>query len=285
MKKLTSIICFLFLFSGFSTAEQIKQKFGKIFDVQGQVVITTAKGDTIELKRDKHILFTVEEGDEIKTEKDGKILIVANKDGKGYYIMPSSVVSIKNNELDVEGTVEQKDGLNTFIPSDEGDIGGKIVGGIVYRSAARIKIIRPTNTAILELTPELQWKVFRTVSQKFKLNIFSDDDVIYSAESETSSLRVPEGLLKYGQTYRWIVDGGLATGISGGVFFIPEKEKIAEFKQKIAQNKPQNGDLPQTLSYIFFLMNNKLNIEAEKEIKILLKEFPHNEYLKELAEE
>ncbi len=147
-----------------------------------------------------------------------------------------------------------------------------------------IKAISPVSTTILDPAPVLSWENRCPGDRKVTVKIISGDTVVYSAESEGSSLKVPDKVLAYGNEYRWIVDSGKVNNVSGGVFSLPSDTEAEEFGRKIAAFKERKEDLSFRLSYVFFLVDNNLSDLARAEIKTLKADFPENEHLKKMEE-
>lgn len=255
------------------------ERFGMIFDADGNVQIQNPQGIIVQVKREKHILYTIKEGDKIEVGSNGKLLIVPFKEKKGYEITSNSLVMIKNNHLDIlKGSVKEKEGFNIPNTVAEGTMGGIVIRDI----EPCIKAIYPINTAVLDLEPELTWLSNCKNQGEFSIKIFADDRIIYTHRIKENTAKIPSGLLTHSRTYRWIVDGGSAYSISGGTFWIPEKTEIDKTTTFMEQYKQRKNILPERLSYLFFLLDNGLNSYANVEIEEILKEFPENDYIREL---
>lgn len=255
------------------------EKFGMVFDVRGSVEVKAVDGKTIRLRKDRHILYPIKEGDRINVMADGRVLIVSFKGKQGYEILPNSSVQISEGRIKtIKGTVNIKEGLHAPEEGANGPIGAIVLRGVIKEPC--IRTVSPVNTSILNLTPELIWRLDCKGIKKVSVRILVGREVIFSKDTEMNSMKVTEGVLKYGETYRWLVDGGSA-GIIGGTFSIPEEQEVGNINEKIAFLKT-GGDLSQRLSYVFYLLENRLNEHAKAEIELLEREFPDNDYIREL---
>lgn len=255
------------------------EKFGMVFDVEGDVQLKSADGKSLKLKKELHILQPIREGDKVSVTGTGRLLIVSIKDKKGYEIGGDSSAIITDGRIKtIKGTVNVKDGYHA---GKEGATGP--IGAIVLRSVMRqpcIKTISPINTAVLELTPTLRWHN-ECKNKNVSVKILAGREVIFNVETADGSIRVSEGILRAGETYRWLVDAG-ANGIVGGTFSVPEEEKINTINEKLTYYKESHSELPKRLSFVFYLLENSLNEYAKEELSRLEKEFPENPFIKEL---
>ena len=281
MLKKVCIIAVLLLIPGLAFGAP---KFGMVFDIEGTAVLTTARGKTITLNKARHLLKPIREGDKIEVSQ-GKVVIVSLKDKKGYEILANSIAQIKDKTvLTIKGTVTAKAGLRAPTGAAGGPIGSMVLGAIVLRSPLSvpcISTVSPINSAILTLTPVLKWALnCKGAGTEVSVKVLAERKVIFETSTESTSVKVPDGVLEYGETYRWLVDGG-PYGIMGGTFSVPEKDKITSITEDINHYKKQD-DLSQRISYIFFLHNNRLNEYAAMETEKLQREFPENEYIREV---
>jgi hypothetical protein len=255
--------------------------FGLIFDIQGNAEIRDSEGKITKLKRSGHLLRPVKEGDRIRVA-NGRVVIVSMKENKGYEIVSNSEALVKDKKIiAVKGKISEVRGLH---PPGEGTKGS--IGGIVLRKVKPcMRAISPVNTYILESTPELVWENNCYKEKKVTVKIICEERIIFSAESEGSSIKVPETILKYGKEYRWIVDSGRAYNISEGAFYVHEENEIKNIRENITHYTQYGSDLPLRLSYIFYLLDKNLNEMAKAEIKRLNVDFPENTYIKQLVEE
>ncbi|HNT44771.1 MAG TPA: hypothetical protein PKN85_09920 [Syntrophorhabdaceae bacterium] len=253
---------------------------GYIFDIEGTAQLRSADGKTITLKRSEHILYAVKEGDRISVRK-GRVVVASLKESKGYEIGDNSEGLAKPGRMvAVRGKISELTGLYAPGGTSSGSMGGFVVRGV----RPCIKAISPVSTTILDPAPVLSWENRCSGDRKVTVKIISGDTVVYSAESEGSSLKVPDKVLAYGNEYRWIVDSGKVNNVSGGVFSLPSEAEAEELGRKIAAFKERKEDLSFRLSYVFFLVDNNLNDLARAEIKTLKADFPENEHLKKMEE-
>lgn len=255
------------------------EKFGMVFDVEGNVELKQGHGASIKLKKDRHILHPLKDGDRINVIGSGKIIIVSLKEKQGYEVTSNSSAVIEGGRIKaIKGVVNIKEGFHAPKEGADGPIGAVVLRGIIKEPC--IKTLSPVNTAILSLMPELKWDITCKGLKKVSIKILAAREVIFNVETEGVSLKVPEGILRYGETYRWLVDAGTPYGIVGGTFSIPQEEEIKIIQEKL--NSHKSPDLSQRLSYIFYLIENRLNEYAKSEIEGLEREFPENNYIREL---
>jgi len=253
---------------------------GYIFDIKGTAELKNSKGKTITLKRSEHILYAVREGDRIKVEK-GRVVVASLKESKGYEIGDNSEgMAMLGRMVAVRGKVSELRGLHTPSQTSSGSMGGFVVRSV----RPCIRATSPVSTTIIDPTPVLSWENKCPGDRKVTVKIISGDTVLFSAESEGSSLKVPEKVLAFGNEYRWIVDSGQVNNVSGGVFSLPSEAEAQEFSRKIATFRERKEDLSFRLSCVFFLIDNNLNDLARAEIKTLKADFPENEHIKKLEE-
>jgi hypothetical protein len=256
------------------------QKFGVIFDVKGDASIKSATGKVTQLKKSKHILRAVKVGDIIQVSGAGKVLIVSLKDKKGYEVLSDTTAKVEPSKLaQVSGTINVKEGYSVPTGSAKGS-----VGAIVLRNSLRevcIKTLSPLNTSVLTLTPTLKWKNACEGSKTVSAKVIKGRSIIYETTTDNNSVIIPADILKEGQTYRWLVDGGPANGIMGGTFSTLDKETAAMILAKKADSG-QNANLPERLSYLFMLMEENLLESANSELSRLQSDFPNNKHIQEL---
>lgn len=249
-----------------------------LFDVEGDAVIKSS-GTTTKLGK-ANLLKPVKEGDRIEVG-NGKVLVVSTLSKRGYEVMQDSVAEVKGSELkSIKGTVNVKTGLSARQSGPSGPIGAIVLRNTMMEPC--IKTISPVNTAIITLTPVLRWSLLCTgAGKEVSVKILDGRNIIFETATDADSVAVPDGMLKYGVSYRWLIDGG-PYGIIGGTFSIPEKEAIGKINEKISFYSKNDKDLAGRLSYVAYLLDNRLNDNAGVEIEKLKQDFPENEYLKEM---
>jgi len=273
------ILCAAAVFAGAGEVSAAART-GYIFDIKGTAELRSAEGKTIALKRSEHILYAVREGDRISVQK-GRVVVASLKEGKGFEIGDNSEGLAKPGRIvAVRGKVSELTGLHTPGSAPAGSMGGFVVRGV----RPCIRAISPVSTTILDPAPILSWENRCPGDRKVTVKIISGDTVVYSAESEGSSLKVPDKVLAFGNEYRWIVDSGKINNVSGGVFSLPSEAEAEEFSRKIAAFRERKEDLSFRLSCVFFLVDNNLNDMARAEIKTLKADFPDNENLRKMEE-
>lgn len=250
-----------------------------LFDVQGDAVIKSA-GVATKLGK-SHLLKPVREGDRIEVGSGGKVLFVSTRTKRGYEVLADSVAEVRGGELkSVKGTVNIRYGLSAPESGPSGPIGAIVLRNTMMEPC--IKAVAPVNTAVTTLTPVLKWNLLCTgAGKEVSIKVLDGRTVIFDATTDASSVAVPDGTLNYGVSYRWLVDGG-PYGIIGGTFSIPEKEAIGQINEKISFYSHNSKDLAERLSFIAYLLDNRLNESASIEIDKLKNDFPDNEHLKEL---
>ncbi|OPY00871.1 MAG: hypothetical protein A4E60_02050 [Syntrophorhabdus sp. PtaB.Bin047] len=283
MKTVSTVLLFILCAAAvFAGAGEVSAaaRTGYIFDIKGTAELRSAEGKTIALKRSEHILYAVREGDRISVQK-GRVVVASLKEGKGFEIGDNSEGLAKPGRIvAVRGKVSELTGLHTPGSATPGSMGGFVVRGV----RPCIRAISPVSTTILDPAPILSWENRCPGDRKVTVKIISGDTVVYSAESEGSSLKVPDKVLAFGNEYRWIVDSGKVNNVSGGVFSLPSEAEAQEFSRKIAAFRERKEDLSFRLSCVFFLVDNNLNDMARAEIKTLKADFPDNENLRKMEE-
>lgn len=261
------------------------EKFGMVFDLKGTVELHGQDGKTIKLTRGKHILHPVYDGDRIKVSKDGMILVVSVREGKGYNLGSNSSAAIKGGKFEsLKGKVTITEGLKTPARSkDEAET----VGAMVLRGGTDcLKQVFPANTAILELQPTLNWDNQCSDGKHVLIRLLNEKgDTLFNGETTANELAVPEGKLVFGGRYKWIVYDTKSYTTSWSEFSIPDEAKTKQIKEAISQYERRNNDLPQRLSFVFFLIENNLKAESERELAKLGQEFPENNYIESLGKE
>jgi len=255
------------------------KEFGLVFEIEGDVWVEGAQGK-VKLSPKKDLLRAVEEGDKVNVGK-GRILIVSSKDSKGYELASNTSASVGSGALKAsKGKIkEKKGGLPLVAPTRE----KHKLGAMIMRSAPPcITLKTPKNTALLDLTPTLRWESCQQ-SGNFKVAVVEDGLFVYAANSPCCEVRVPEGKLNSGSKYEWHVESG--DNISTvGTFYIPDEAKLAELRRDMESYKAklkEEADLPTRLSYVSYLINNELAMDADEELTALEKEYPDNEFIKE----
>jgi len=283
MKTVSTVLLFILCAAAvFAGAGEVSAaaRTGYIFDIKGTAELRSAEGKTIALKRSEHILYAVREGDRISVQK-GRVVVASLKEGKGFEIGDNSEGLAKPGRIvAVRGKVSELTGLHTPGSATPGSMGGFVGRGV----RPCIRAISPVSTTILDPAPILSWENRCPGDRKVTVKIISGDTVVYSAESEGSSLKVPDKVLAFGNEYRWIVDSGKINNVSGGVFSLPSEAEAEEFSRKIAAFRERKEDLSFRLSCVFFLVDNNLNDMARAEIKTLKADFPDNENLRKMEE-
>ena len=259
--------------------------FGMVFDLSGDVEIQSPGKSAVKLVKKRHLLYQVKDGDRISVAKNGKLLIVAFSDSKGFELGANTAAIIKNNEIKtLKGTVVIKEGYHAPLDTPKAKSKEKIahpIGAVIMRGANNpcVRLLSPVNTLILDLTPTLMWENDCKGVKKYSIRILKDAKEIASFESSEQSFQVPGGIIKYGNSYDWMVKEDLRYSIVGSRFILPTEKEAAELKEIISRYRKDANSLPERLSLVFFLNDNYLYEMAVREIIKLKQNFPENEYI------
>lgn len=255
-------------------------KFGVIYDISGKAEIISPAGKSFPLERGKHILLPVKVGDRIKTLENSRVIVVSMNNKTGYEIVPNSEARVENGAITVmRGNVKISSGYAVPSGQSSGPIGAMVLRG--HDSSRCLIPLSPSNGSIITLTPTLSWSVACKDIKPVSVRVTENSKLLFETAANGISVKMPAGVLKYGGTYAWSIDSGQAAAVAENKFSIPSEAMIKSIEEKMAMNAQEN-DLTKRLSYLFFLANNDLNDQARYELEQLQKEFPDNEYLKEL---
>ena len=278
MKRTVYLMFAAIIFTALAVDAHATDRFGLIFDINGKVSHIGSNGNKVLLERSSHILMPITVGDKFEVAGQGMVLIVSLRDKKGYEVTSDTKAVVQSDGLAaIQGTVLKRDGLKVPMPGASSNP----IGAVVLRAAARkscIKIISPLNTAVLSLKPMLKWEKSCEGLQSVNVRILHERKVIYVTQAQGESLRIPEGVLKSDSHYRWLVDAAPVSGISGGAFTTISEDVYKEYEN--VKSDEINNDLPQRLSFIFFLIENNLRSEALPQLNALKSDYPENEFLK-----
>jgi hypothetical protein len=256
-------------------------KFGLVYDIKGTAEIVNSLGKSTQLDRSRHLLLPVKVGDRIRTSANAKVTVVALNSKIGYEIKGNSEGVVEANGIrSIKGELKSSAGYAVPTGQSSGPMGAIILRG--RDKGECMTPISPANTSVVTLTPELSWSVNCKEISKVSLRIVENRKVIYSTATEGTSIKVPEGLLKYGRSYAWIIDAGQASAAVESEFSIPPDFQVGMIQEKMAANANGERDVTSRISYMFYLVENDLREQARAELDSLKKEFPENDYLKEL---
>lgn len=256
-------------------------KFGMVFEISGNAEIISPIGKNTHLERGKHILLPVKVGDRIKTLENSRVIVVSLNNRTGYEIAPNSEARVENSGITaVRGDVKASSGYAVPSGQSSGPIGAMVLRG--HDNGQCITPLSPANSSIITLTPVLSWSVACKDIKSASVRIIEDRKVLFEAPAIGTSVKVPAGVLKYGRTYAWIVDAGQTTAGAESEFSIPAEAMVKSIEEKMSAHLLAEQDLTKRLSHLFFLANNDLKDSARGELEQLQKEFPDNDYLKEL---
>lgn len=256
-------------------------KFGMVYEIGGKVEIVNPLGKNTHLERGKHILLPVRVGDRIKTLDNGRVVVVSLNSRIGYEIAPNSEARVESSAIKaIRGEVRASGGYAVPAGQNSGPIGAIVLRG--FDNGQCITPISPSNSSIITLTPLLSWSVACKDIKSVSVRIIEERKVLFETSTTGTSVKVPAGVLKHGRTYAWIVDAGQTTAGAESEFSIPGEAAAKEIEEKITAYSAEEKDLTKRLSHLFFLANNDLKDTARDELEQLKREFPENDYLKEL---
>jgi hypothetical protein len=254
-------------------------KFGIIFDVKGDAMLTRADGKTVNLLRARHILLPVEEGDTLEV-RSGRVLFVAVKGKEGYSLLSGSSVAIRGGEVKtLKGEVEVSKGYSVPTGVIKGPIGVGIMRNVSRETC--IAAISPVNTAVISTAPKLIWRNDCIESREVVVRVLEDRVVVFEKVSDSDSITLPTGVLKEDMTYRWTVDCG-RDGIVGATFKTLGSEAVKTVSALVTKNKAGDSSLPERLTYLFLLKENNIRNLAESELARLKSDFPENEFIMQI---
>jgi hypothetical protein len=256
-----------------------QERIGLVFDVQGNVEVRSHNGKVIKLKRSEHLLYPIKDGDRIRVA-EGKLVVVSMTENNGYEMTSGTEGMVKGKKIIATiGKVREVKGLQPPGEGTRGSIGGLVLRGVKPCTRA----IAPLNTALIDLTPELVWDNRCPGGKKVFVKVISGEEVVFTAETEQNSVKIPESILSYGKEYRWMVDS--LKGYDVGSFSIHDGNEVKKIKENIAYFKTRSNDIIYRLSYVFYLLDKNLNLLAKEEINNLNAEYPQNVYIQELVKD
>lgn len=253
----------------------------KIFDIKGKATVQT-DGVTRSISNDKNLLEPVRKGSRIKVEGSGKVVIVSLKTRQAFEIGDNSEGVVEDEQVRaLKGTVSVKKGLSLPKGND-----GKI-GGIVMRGAGNqrscLKALTPTNTAIMDLSPELRWENNCDGLKLVTITVLADEKAVHSSETEDTTFRIPEGVVQAGNRYMWLIDGGANFDMASGIFSVlSENDRKEVQERKTAFITEGSDDVASMLAYIYFLDSKGLNDLSRQDSARIKQRFPGADGLKEL---
>jgi hypothetical protein len=278
MKICFFVICFAL---SFVTASTASADDWRIFGTNGMVQITQKRGNPTSVNNDKSLMMKVPVGSTIQVKGKGKVLLVSLKSRQAYEIGDNSTAMVEPDAIRaLNGSVNPKSGFSPPTGKD-----GKM-GGIVMRGAGNkggcLKLFSPINTTILAVTPELRWENRCSGLSSLSLTILSDERVVHTAEVlSLSSYRVPENILKEGNRYLWMVDGGASFDMSSGVFLVAGGKEREEVLQRMKEINSASSP-EERLAYIYFLTDRGFSEMAREEGRRLRAFFPEASGLSDL---
>jgi hypothetical protein len=160
------------------------------------------------------------------------------------------------------------------------------MGGIVMRGAGNtrscLRALSPINTALLDLTPLLSWENNCDGLNQVTLTVLADERTVFTSEVTETSFKIPVEVLKPGNRYMWMIDGGANFDMASGVFSVLSETERSEALVRISEFNKESGDVAVMIAYIYYLDGKGLNELTRLESEKLRKRFPNSEGLKEL---
>jgi hypothetical protein len=252
----------------------------KIFEVKGKASIISDSG-TRTLSNEKSLLETVRKGSKVKTEAGGKVVIVSLKSRQAYEIGDNSEALVEEEQVRaIKGAVAIKNGFS-LPKSNDGRMGGIVMRG-AGNTRSCLKALSPINTALIDLTPLLRWENNCDGLSLVTITVLADERKVFSSESAETSFKIPAEILKPGNRYMWMIDGGANFDMASGVFSVLPEVDRSEALGRIAEFNKDNGDVAAMIAYIYYLDGKGLNELTRLESDKLRKRFPDSEGLKEL---
>lgn len=266
---------------GLFTASVASADDWRIFGTHGTVQFTPKGGNPTTLSNDKSLMMKVPDGSTIQVKGKGKVLLVSLKSRKAFEIADNSTAMVEPDAIRaLNGSVNPKSGFSPPTGKD-GKMGGIVMRGVGNQSGC-LKLISPVKTTILGATPELRWENRCSGLSSLSLTILSDERVVHTAEVlSLSSYRVPENILKEGNRYLWMVDGGASFDMSSGVFLVAGGKEHEEVLQRMKEINSASSP-EERLAYIYFLTDRGFSEMAREEGSRLRAVFPKASGLSDL---
>jgi hypothetical protein len=253
----------------------------KIFEIKGKASLQTDAG-TRPLSNDKNLLETIHKGSRVKVDGVGKVVVVSLKSRQAFEVGSNSEGVVEDEQVRaLKGTVSVKKGFSLPKGND-----GKM-GGIVMRGAGNtrscLKALSPSNTAIVDLSPELYWENNCDGLKQVTITVLADERIVHTAESSETTYKVPVGVLQPGSRYMWLIDGGANFDMASGVFTIlPDTERKEVVERMEAYGKEEGDDISGKIAYIYYIDGKGLNEMTRRESEKIRQRFPGAEGLKDL---
>ncbi len=274
-----AVVVQVFLATSIASAAE---KDWRIFGVQGTAKLISASGAITPLTLEKNLLQPLSQGSRIKVEGRGKVVVVSIKSRLAFEILDESEALLEADQARVlKGKVIPRKGY-ALPKGNEGRMGGIVMRG-AGNTRSCLKAVSPLNTAILELDPVLVWTNDCEVLKQVTITVLADDKTINTAETSDTKYRIPAGILKPGNRYMWLIDGGSNFDMASGVFSIPAEPVLSEMLLKLNRKKTADiDDLVERIAFIYLLNEHGVIDTARDESALLRKLYPGSEGLKEL---
>ncbi len=253
----------------------------KVFEIKGKVSLQV-DGATRTLTNEKNLLETIRKGSKVKVEGAGKVVVVSLKSRQAYEIADNSEGVVEDDQVRaLKGTVSVKKGF-TLPKSNDGKMGGIVMRG-AGNTRSCLKAISPSNTAVVDLSPDLVWENNCDGLKQVAITVLADERIVHAGESSETSFKIPAGVLQPGSRYMWLIDGGANFDMASGVFTVlTEADRKEVLEKSAAFAKAGSEDIAEVIAYIYDISGKGLNEMARKESEKIRQRYPGAEGLKDL---
>ncbi len=253
----------------------------RIFDVKGKVSLQNDSG-TRALSNGKNLFEMVQKGSRFKVGSGGKVVIVSLKSRQAFEIGENSEGIVEADHVRaIKGAVSLKKSF-ALPKTNDGSM-----GGVVMRSGGNIssclKPLSPSNTAVIDHSPELSWENSCDGLKQVTVTVLADERIVLTAESNETHFKIPDGLVQPGRKYMWLIAGGSDFDMASGVFTIlPEADRKEVLEKTAAYAKVDDDDIAEMIAYLYFIAGKGLNEMARLESNKIRQRFPSAAGLKDL---
>lgn len=237
------------------------------------------------------ILAEIDADRQIRLESGATLVVIYLKSGTEYSFKGPALIQFKADApVALTGAApQQRVPALTKDPQIRIKPVGIVQGALVMRSAragARLKILSPNGSKILELNPAFRWQgIENTTAYQFELIDDAGKTLLETSVEGTALKLPPQVTLKEGATYTWEISVRTADGrkfSSAGDFGIAPKNLRAQVESLRPRKDTQ---LSERVAFAAWLDQLELKEEARKYWKELSAERPGDERLKSLATE
>lgn len=262
------------------------QSVAMVTDLVGKA---QAQGDA--QKRDVSILTEIDGDRKIRLENGATLIAIYLKSGYEYSFRGPALIQFKPDApIALSGAAPQQ-----RVPALTKDTQirikpvGLVQGAIVMRSArptARLKLLSPSGTKVLDLNPVFRWQGIDSISTyQFKLTDEAGK-TLFETSVEGNILKLPAQIsLKEDASYTWEIAARSADGSkysSVGDFALAP----GELRARVESLRPRKDlQLSERVAFAAWLEQMELRDEARKYWKELSAERPEDARLKTLAAE